>query len=311
MFQREPGEMSLEGLHRSALGLHSLRSEGAITERLREEAERATGAEQSFVYIVDPKWGELHGVRSAEEGEVRFGQGEGIVGWVVENREVWNCEAAGEDPLYSDRIDSPPDFGVETILAAPIVVSVGDCLGVLMLLNRTEGPFTEDDELFTALLCEHAAAAITSARKFESAEGFSKSLATAVAAAVDAKSVSTVDHSLRVTELALGLGRAMGLPEKELKQLEYAAILHDVGRIDLASLPGAKPGEPGSIERLRNHIFFTDAVLRRIEFPEELGDVRAVAVAHHESIDGSGYPGGLKDDEISLAARILQVATIQ
>jgi len=309
MSQPETGQLSVQDLHSTALRLHALRSESAIIERLREEAERLTLAARSIVYLVDSRWGELYGTKpSAGSEEVRFGMGQGIAGWVVDNGEVWNCEFADEDPLYSEQIDAAPGASPETVLAAPITLTGRDCIGVLLLHDKEGSPFNEDDELFSALLCEHAAAAMLTARELGSEKNFSRSLAAAVAAAVDAKSVTTVDHSARVVELALNLGRALGLAEKELEELGYAASLHDIGRIDLHSLPGAKPGEAGSIERLRNHVFFTDAALRHIDFPESMADARLIAVSHHENMDGSGYPMGLKGDEMSLSAKILQVA---
>jgi len=305
--ERKTKGSSLQDLQRATVSLHSLRSEREILERLREACEETTSADRSFVYLVDPRWGELYGVRAAGEGEVRFGAGAGIAGWVAENREIWNCEDASRDPLYSAKVDSTGGGDPGTILGAPLAVEGHKPVGVLMLLDKVGGAFTDDDELFAALVCEHAASAIEAARDFRTAEKLSLDLASAVGAGVDAKSVVTIDHSARTARLAYELGKAMGLPPDDLRALEYAAHLHDIGRLELAGLPGAKPGEPGSLERLRTHVFFTDAVLRRISFPEPLSSVRDIAVSHHEAMDGSGFPRGLKCEEMSPAAKVLQV----
>jgi len=126
------------------------------------------------------------------------------------------------------------------------------------------------------------------------------SLAEAFGRTVDAKATATVNHCSRVRDLALGLGRSMGLTGPELESLELAALLHDVGRLETAT-------SEFSEEAHRIHIFFTEAFMRSLRLPERLADAVEIACAHHEAFDGSGYPRGLRGEAMSQGARILQL----
>ncbi|MCP9485975.1 MAG: HD domain-containing protein [Gaiellaceae bacterium MAG52_C11] len=134
-------------------------------------------------------------------------------------------------------------------------------------------------------------------------------VAGAFARVIDAKSPFTARHSDRVAEIAIGIGVVVGLPEPELRRLRLAALLHDIGKLGISNLILDKPGrltdaERGEIER---HPIFTRELLSRVAPFQDLADD---ASDHHEKLDGSGYPRGLRGDELTPSARILAVADI-
>lgn len=130
---------------------------------------------------------------------------------------------------------------------------------------------------------------------------------TALARAIDAKSAWTAGHSERVTNLALKMGHALGLPANSLEILHRGGLLHDIGKIGTPASVLDKPGklEPDEVRIMQNHVKIGVRILEPIPgFREAL----PIVAQHHEWFDGSGYPAGLAGESISLHARILAVA---
>jgi PAS domain S-box-containing protein/putative nucleotidyltransferase with HDIG domain len=117
----------------------------------------------------------------------------------------------------------------------------------------------------------------------------------------------TAGHQERVARLAVAMGRKMGLSEDQLEGLRVAGLLHDVGKVSVPAEILSKPTALTAIEFsiVRVHPETGHAILQEIEFP---WPVAAIVLQHHERMDGSGYPRGLRGDEILLEARILAVA---
>lgn len=129
----------------------------------------------------------------------------------------------------------------------------------------------------------------------------------ALVAAVDAKDPYTATHTARVTRLALTLGRALRLSAEDLRVLEFAALLHDVGKI---GVPGEILRKPGPLDReewalIRQHPVASAAIISEVG---HLSEVATIVRHHHERIDGGGYPDGLRADAIPYLARVITVA---
>jgi putative nucleotidyltransferase with HDIG domain len=129
----------------------------------------------------------------------------------------------------------------------------------------------------------------------------------ALSATVDARDSYTAGHSRRVRDVAVVLGAELGLEEAELEGLAQAALLHDIGKIGIPDAVLLKSGPLGPAEWavMRSHPEEGARIIER------LGYLAAVVPAirhHHERLDGRGYPGGVRGDEIPLAARIIHVA---
>jgi putative nucleotidyltransferase with HDIG domain len=119
----------------------------------------------------------------------------------------------------------------------------------------------------------------------------------------------TAGHERRVAEIAVAIGAEMGLDAHRQQGLRVAGYLHDVGKINAPAEILSKPGALSAAEfaLVKEHARAGYDVLKNVEFP---WPVALVALQHHERIDGSGYPQGLKGDEIILEARIVAVADV-
>ncbi|HEV8523793.1 MAG TPA: HD domain-containing phosphohydrolase [Terriglobales bacterium] len=126
----------------------------------------------------------------------------------------------------------------------------------------------------------------------------------ALALAIEAKDHTTHDHLQRVRVYALEIAKELGLAEADVEALRAAALLHDIGKLAVPEHIINKPGRltPEEFEKMKIHPLVGAEILERVNFPYP---VVPVVRSHHEKYDGSGYPDGLKGEEIPIGARIL------
>ena len=126
----------------------------------------------------------------------------------------------------------------------------------------------------------------------------------ALALAIEAKDHTTHEHLRRVRVYAVEIGKQLGLSEQELEALKAAALLHDIGKLAVPEHIISKPGRltQEEFEKMKIHPVVGAEILERVAFPYP---VAPIVRAHHEKWDGSGYPYGLRGEEIPMGARIL------
>jgi HD-GYP domain-containing protein (c-di-GMP phosphodiesterase class II) len=129
----------------------------------------------------------------------------------------------------------------------------------------------------------------------------------ALASAIDARDPSTKKHSEHVSGIAVEIGQAMNLGETELEQLEWAGLLHDIGKIGIRDAVLLKPEKLTREERIlmNEHPVKGEEILKDVD---QLAAERPLIRHHHEWYNGSGYPDRLIGEEIPLLARVLHVA---
>jgi response regulator RpfG family c-di-GMP phosphodiesterase len=144
-------------------------------------------------------------------------------------------------------------------------------------------------------------------RALDSLEDAYRTTLKALAAALETRDHETHGHSQRVVSFSMRLGYELGLDREQLKSLEFGSLLHDIGKIGVPDAILRKPAALDEDEwvKMRKHPLQGQQILHGIEFLE--GASRVVA-QHHEKWDGSGYPLGLRCEEIDLNARIFAVA---
>lgn len=125
--------------------------------------------------------------------------------------------------------------------------------------------------------------------------------------ALDLKDSETEGHSKRVTAFTIAIARAMGLPKDRVSVIARGAFLHDIGKMAIPDRVLTKPGplNPEEVAEMRKHCELGYQIVRKIPFLTEAAEI---VYAHQERWDGTGYPRGLKGEEIPLGARIFAVA---
>ena len=131
----------------------------------------------------------------------------------------------------------------------------------------------------------------------------------AISVTVEMRDPYTAGHQKRVADLSCAIAKEMELPEDEIYGLRMACVIHDLGKITVPAEILSKPGQLSALEYelIKSHVQAGYDILKQIDFPWPLADI---ILQHHERVDGSGYPNGLKNEQIMLPARILSVADV-
>ena len=206
--------------------------------------------------------------------------------------------------IPADRIE---DTGTKSVLVVPIY-SREKLLGIMVLFYPREKEEVETDDLnLVTGIAGQAAVALENASLYEDLEMSYFSTVKALARAIEVKDPYTYGHSERVIDYATAIAGRLSLDEWDMRNIKYAAALHDIGKIGIARKILNKPGALSEQEFLhvKTHPQLGDSIIEPVTF---LQAPREIILHHHERYDGKGYPDGLKGEEIPLGARILAVA---
>lgn len=232
--------------------------------------------------------------------------GEGIIGYVAETGENLLIKDIERDERFAKK-SSSKRYRTKSLICVPLKIKE-DIIGVLSINNKKDGrPFEDGDLEIATIFASQAAIAIENANLYENMHKSYISTVRALSVAIEAKDKYTSGHSSAVTEYTIPIAEELGLDKKEIEKLEYASLLHDIGKIGIMEQILNKPGRLTNeeFEIIKKHPVIGYEILRSIDF---LKDVTLLVKYHHERWDGKGYPDGLKGEEIPLGARIISVA---
>jgi len=270
-------------------------------------------AERTSLYILDRNKQELWTKVAECIDKIRLPLGEGISGRVALSGELLNITDAWELPYFNREFDRKNNFRTRSVLCVPIKNHGGEKIGVLQVINKkNKTGFDARDELFCKGLASQVGIALENALLHDELKLSFKSSIQTLSATVDAKHPLTAGHSRRVNEYALVIARKMGVAKKELDAINYAAILHDIGKIGIRDeiLLKNGPFTPEERAEMNTHPKKTREILDNFHFPRTLRQVPKIAASHHEKINGKGYPDGLIGDQLPLGAKIIAVADV-
>ncbi len=201
---------------------------------------------------------------------------------------------------------SNADSREPSLLFATLGEASGE-LNVLVFARPSQTDFVYGDVMTIDAVLNHGQHVITNLRMVERLRAMSLGAVRALVSAIDKKDRYTSGHSERVGFLARLVGEKLGLAPDQLQDLEWGGLLHDVGKIGVQDGVLGKPGSLTSEEfdHVKQHVRMSYEIVAPIEC---LASVRDVVLYHHETPDGTGYPMGLKGEEIPLLARIVHVA---
>lgn len=196
--------------------------------------------------------------------------------------------------------------GFMSQLRFPLTVK-GEIIGVLNIGSKRTADFSSEDLSIIEKLASQISIALESARLLGDLKELFIGVVRTLSEAIDAKSPWTRGHSERVTAIAVSIGREMGFSESDIKELELAGLLHDIGKLGTYESILDKPGKltEEELNIMKRHPGKGAEILSPIR---QMREIVPVIKYHHEFYDGTGYPEGIKGDAIPLMARILAVA---
>jgi PAS domain S-box-containing protein/putative nucleotidyltransferase with HDIG domain len=256
-----------------------------------------------------------HGFRSRALQRTYLRMGHGHAGCAAEARKIVHVEDLREakDGVAASKLLPSEEF--VCYWAVPLIAK-GQVEGVLEVFHRE--PLDPDDEWlgFLEALAGQAAIAIDNASLFQALETANRDLVVAYdttlegwSRALDLRDKETEGHSLRVTETTVHLARKMGISGEALVHIRRGALLHDIGKMGIPDSILMKPGALTEKEWvvMRKHPIYALDLLSNVPFLRAALDI---PYCHHERWDGTGYPRGLSEERIPLAARIFAVVDV-
>jgi len=194
----------------------------------------------------------------------------------------------------------------ENYLATPLIDE--DVIGVITLYDKIDKkPFTSFDEEIMTTLAEQAVIAIKNAQLYKEQEKLTIGGIKSLAAVLEAQKPKTYRQpKVSLLKITMIMGQELGMDEHELKSLEYASVLHDAGQLVVPDQVLAKPTKLTG----REYEMVKEHPLKSVKFIRPMRALRSVIpiiLHHHENYDGSGYPKGLKKEQIPLGARIMAI----
>ena len=215
-----------------------------------------------------------------------------------------------ESDLSRHSLEFLRKIGSKSFICCPILYE-DECLGVLAVDNvESKRPLLESDINLLMGIAPEIGISVHNALLTEERERQFRSILRALAASIDARDNLTAGHSERVTEYAMAICEEMEVPRELAEVIRVASQLHDYGKIGIKDSILKKSGPLSGKEReeIKTHVVKTQDILERINFNGVYREVPFIAGAHHERLDGTGYPRGLSGDQIPLGARIIAVA---
>jgi len=255
------------------------------------------------------------GIDHSNLDEESFKVSRTIVDKVVGTGEAILTTNAQEDPRFENQM-SVAAYRLRSILCAPLKIK-DRLIGVIYVDNRAHTGIFQDRELgLITAFSDQAAVAIDNAQLFDGLQASNQELQDAYRAtlegwvhALDMRDKETEGHTQRVTTLTERLARSMGVGDEELVHIRRGALLHDIGKMAIPDGILLKPGPLTDDERelIKKHPVYAFEMLDKIKFLRPAIDIPHY---HHEKWDGTGYPVGLRGEDIPFAARIFPVIDV-
>jgi len=239
--------------------------------------------------------------------------GRGPAGTAVRTRKLQVVQNALADPAFRLWQANAVRLGYGSVLAMPLISS-DSVLGVLVIYSSETNAFDTAEMQLLGELADDLAYGMVTLRTRIAHEHSEKRLLRsmegtilAMAATLEIRDAYTAGHQRRVSELSVAIARKMMLTEDEIHGIYLAAVVHDLGKIQIPAEILSKPTRLTRIEYelIKTHPEAGYNILKEVDFPWPIAQI---VYQHHERLDGSGYPRGLKGDEILVGARILAIA---
>jgi len=292
--------------------ISSRRAYDEILELLANMGRALTNADRCSVWIVNNDKKKIttkvaHGVES-----ITVPMGSGIVGSAVLSGEKIIINDVYKDKRFNVHVDQQTGYKTKSMLVIPMYHN-DDVIGVFQAINRRgeQDYFDKRDIERLMLASTYAAETLVAAKLTKEIEDTQKEVVFTMGAIGESRSKETGNHVKRVAEYSKLLALEYGLPEAEAELLKEASPMHDIGKVAIPDKILNKPGRFTPEERkiMNKHAELGYEMTRHSQ-RDLLKAASIIAYEHHEKYDGTGYPRGLKGEEIHIYGRITALADV-
>jgi HD-GYP domain-containing protein (c-di-GMP phosphodiesterase class II) len=238
--------------------------------------------------------------------EIRLKFGQGIAGWVAQEKQPIIVNDTSKDERFYKKADEKTGFITRNILCVP-VLSRNEVIGVMQALNKKEGGFSKRDLKLLTSLTDQVAIALENASLHEELKQTFVEVVESLAEAIEKRDPYTGGHTKRVVQYSLMIADEIHLDGEERDRLKMGALLHDVGKIGIDDSVLRKPAKLDEIEfeKMKAHPSIGADILGKIP---QIKNIIPGILHHHEWYNGKGYPDGLSGNTLPEIARIISIA---
>lgn len=242
---------------------------------------------------------------------IKLDYGVGLVGDAISKNEPLIINDVQSHPHFNSAIDKKTGFTTKTMMVIPMLNMKEEVIGAIQVINKKEGFFSDRDLKYLTLVSTYSAESLETILLMEEIEKTQKELIHIMGVTGENRSKETGNHVKRVGEYSYLLARFYGLSQKDSNILKTVSPMHDIGKIGIEDAILKKPNRLTSKEmnRMKEHTTIGFNILKNSELPL-LRSASIVAYQHHEKYNGTGYPRGLKGDDIHIFGRITALADV-
>ncbi len=274
-------------------------------------AKEILDADRCSIFIYDKDKNELwtkvaHGIK-----EIRIPATKGVAAAAATTQETQIVIDAYHDFRFNQEIDDKSGYLTKTILAAPLINTKGETIGVFQAINKKGGVFSNVDAELLMLIGNYASVSLENALLYEKIKKSQMKLINKIATAAEFKDEDTSKHTKRVGLYSYLIAKRANLVPQRCEMIKITAPMHDAGKIGIPDRILLKPAklDKDEFDEMKKHTNIGYELLYD-EDDEMLKNAAIIAREHHEKWDGSGYPRGLKGEEITLEGRITAIADV-
>jgi HD superfamily phosphodiesterase len=295
-----------------AFELGSKRNIDDVLSVVADSTKKILDCDRASIFVYNKETSKLwtkvaHGL----EEKIEVDQNIGIVGWVFSNRKPLIVNSPYSDPRFNPETDKKTGYRTKNIIAVPLITYSGNAVGVLEGINKNGEGFTGDDLEFAQVLAVQAANAIENAILYEELKKAQEEIVMRLSIAAEFRDSTTYNHLVRMSLYSYLIAKEMGFDEEWCEKLKLAAPMHDIGKLGIKDTILLKPAKltDEEFEEMKKHTIYGYEILKDSTI-DILKMASNIALCHHEKYDGTGYPRGLKGEEIPIEARIVAVADV-
>jgi hypothetical protein len=276
-----------------------------LLQKIGAAAEQLTESEASSIMLVtDDKKHLFFRIASGEKAKalktMTLPIGQGIAGWVAQNRKPQLVNDTSRDPRFAGKFDKASGFQTRSLLCVPMIFR-DDLVGVVEVLNKAKGEYTDAHVGLLTSLASLASVAITNTKIISEQKNFFSHVLELLVGVIETTKPGLEDYPVRAAKLCCTIGRALGVDDYDYRMLYYAGVLHKIGYVafknprllaDMGVMSASEEMLPSFSARMLEGIKMLEGAVPMIRH-------------HKERWDGTGYPGKLAGEAIPLGARVL------
>jgi HD-GYP domain-containing protein (c-di-GMP phosphodiesterase class II) len=280
-----------------------------LIRRIGSAAVRLLEAEASSVMLLDDDRQNLvFKVPTIESGGVEqrmtLKVGVGLAGICAQENTALIVNDVTKDNRFTGFLDKLTGFTTQSSICVPLTVNEKELIGVIEVLNKKSGKFSETDLEVLGDIASLASTSIHSLRTTTDYKNFFVNILEVLVTAIESHSKMLIGHSWSVVQLSTVLAKLYGLKDKEYRDIYYGALLHDIGFVQIRSDLNVDGGVVTTKERNPEtvHPKIGSELVKNINL---LKGASSIIRHHHENYDGTGFPDGLAGEKIPIGARIV------